>query len=132
MLREDAHACSAEDDYDRSAYERLVRILKISLQDCYSFGRDVKGVCVSLPGRVNTKTGESHSVFVQADHTLSELLQAEAGLPLCLCNDTRAMTYGELLQGAGVGCRDMLFLNVNWGLGLGIVGNGHLYGGKSG
>ena len=123
------------DDYDLyapDAYERLVRILKISLQDCYSFGRDVKGVCVSLPGRVNTKTGESHSVFVQADHTLSELLQAEAELPLCLCNDTRAMTYGELLQGAGVGCRDMLFLNVNWGLGLGIVENGHLYGGKSG
>ena len=103
------------DDYDLyapDAYERLVRILKISLQDCYSFGRDVKGVCVSLPGRVNTKTGESHSVFVQADHTLSELLQAEAGLPLCLCNDTRAMTY--------------------WGLGMGIVIDSLVYGGKSG
>ena len=123
------------EDYDLyapDAYERLVRILKISLRDCYAAGRDVKGVCACLPGRVNTATGESHSFFSHTERTLQDLLQEEAGIPLCLCNDTRAMTYGELLQGAGAGYRDILFLNVNWGLGLGIVVDGRVYGGKSG
>lgn len=124
------------EDYDldaADAFERLVRILTISLGKARDAGRNVLGMCVSIPGRINTRTGESHSNFVRSsDRSLSDLLQEQAALPVCICNDTRAMTCGELIKGAGAGCQDMLFINVNWGLGLGIVVNGRVYGGKSG
>jgi predicted NBD/HSP70 family sugar kinase len=42
------------------------------------------------------------------------------------------MTVGEYIKGAGAGTQNMLMINVNWGLGMGIVMDGKVYSGKSG
>jgi len=42
------------------------------------------------------------------------------------------MTYGEYLQGCVKGERDVLFVNISWGLGIGIIIDGKVYKGKSG
>ena len=42
------------------------------------------------------------------------------------------MTYGEYICGGGLSENDMLFLNVSWGLGMGMVIDGKLSYGKSG
>lgn len=42
------------------------------------------------------------------------------------------MTFGEYMQGAVHGEKDILFVNVSWGLGLGIMINGEVYYGHSG
>lgn len=47
-------------------------------------------------------------------------------------NDTRAMTYGEYMQGCVKGEKDILFINISWGLGIGIIIDGKIYTGKSG
>jgi predicted NBD/HSP70 family sugar kinase len=46
-------------------------------------------------------------------------------------NDSRAMTYGEYL-GDGLKEKNTLFVNVSWGLGMGMILDGHLYYGTSG
>ena len=123
------------DDYaleSPDSFETLCRILKKAVKDTTDDGRPLRGICVALPGRIDSSTGESHTYFPLPERPLSDLLQDETGFPVSIYNDTRAMTYGELLKGAGAGCRNMLFINVNWGLGLGIVIDAHVYGGKSG
>ena len=47
-------------------------------------------------------------------------------------NDTRAMTYGEYMKGCVKGEKDIIFVNVSWGLGIGIIIDGKIYTGKSG
>ena len=47
-------------------------------------------------------------------------------------NDTRSMAYGEYLQGVVKGEKNILFINISWGLGIGIIIDGKVYFGKSG
>ena len=42
------------------------------------------------------------------------------------------MTYGEYMKGVVQGEKNILFVNMAWGLGLGIIIDGNLYYGKSG
>lgn len=42
------------------------------------------------------------------------------------------MTYGEYLQGCVKGEKNIIFVNVSWGLGIGIIIDGKVYTGKSG
>ena len=59
-------------------------------------------------------------------------MEAELGSPVFIENDSRAMTYGEYLCGAGNNEKHLLFLNVSWGLGMGMIIDGKLSYGKSG
>ena len=123
------------DDYaleSPDSFEALCHILKTAVGLAVDAGRPLQGIGVALPGRINSETGESHTYFPLPERSLADLLREQTGFPVHICNDTRAMVFGELLKGAGAGCRNILFINVNWGLGLGIVINGQVYGGKSG
>ena len=42
------------------------------------------------------------------------------------------MTYGEYMKGCVKGEKDIIFVNVSWGLGIGIIIDGKIYTGKSG
>jgi predicted NBD/HSP70 family sugar kinase len=42
------------------------------------------------------------------------------------------MAYGEYLKGVVHGEKNIIFINVSWGLGMGIITDGKLYYGKSG
>ena len=114
------------------SFEALCHILKTAVKIAVDAGKPLRAIGVALPGRINADTGESHTYFPLPERPLTDLLPEQTGFPVYLYNDRRAMTFGELLKGAGAGSRNMLFINVNWGLGLGIVINGHVYGGKSG
>lgn len=114
------------------SFERLCNILKKAVAIASEKGFHILGCCVSLPGRIDNASGVSFTNFYLPGKPLAARLQKQVNFPLCIYNDTRAMTYGEFLKGAGSGTRNMLMLNVNWGLGLGIVIDGKVYCGKSG
>lgn len=88
--------------------------------------------CMNVSGRVNPYEGKAYNLFTFLDHPLAEALTNAIGIPTIIDNDTRCMTYGELLRGACKGKKNVLFINVSWGLGMGIVIDGNLYFGKSG
>ena len=89
----------------------------------------------SLGGRVDSLHGASASVFnfeETAATTLSEMLKDIFSVPVSLVNDTKAMAYGEYCSSAAPGVKNVLFANVGWGLGLGIILNGEIYYGHNG
>lgn len=92
----------------------------------------IQNVCMGVGGRVKPKEGKAYNCFTYLDMPLATALTEKLGLPLCLDNDTRCMTYGELLRGCCQNAKNVIFVNVSWGLGIGIVFDGHLYLGKSG
>jgi predicted NBD/HSP70 family sugar kinase len=86
----------------------------------------------NLTGRVNNETGYCFSYFLGEDKPIASVLKAEFGKPVYVENDSRAMTYGEYICGTSNGVRNMLYLNVSWGLGMGMIVDGKLSYGKSG
>ncbi len=86
----------------------------------------------NLSGRVNIETGYCFTYFIGEDMPLSTLLESELGCPVFVENDSRAMTYGEYICGVANNEENMLFINVTWGLGMGMITEGKLSYGKSG
>lgn len=116
----------------KGAFGRLCNILQRAIAVAQESGYPIMGVCLAIPGRIDERTGESHTYFYEPGKALALRLQEQLKLPISLFNDTRAMTVGEYIKGAGAGTQNMLMINVNWGLGMGIVMDGQVYSGKSG
>lgn len=89
-------------------------------------------ISINVSGRVNPDSGYSYSWFNFGEDPLSQVMTDKIGIDVYIDNDTRAMTYGEYLRGNINEKKDMLFVNLSWGLGLGIIIDGKLYKGKSG
>lgn len=89
-------------------------------------------VGVNISGRVNPEEGYSFSMFNFEERPLAEILTEKIGIPVSIDNDTRAMAYGELLKGAVKGEKDVVFINISWGLGSAFIIDGKIYTGRSG
>ena len=87
---------------------------------------------VNLTGRVNNETGYCFSYFIGEDRPISAFLKEELQAEVFVENDSRAMTYGEYICGVANNEKNMLFVNVTWGLGMGMIIDGKLSYGKSG
>ena len=86
----------------------------------------------NLTGRVNNETGYCFSYFLGEDKPIATVLEKILDRPVFIENDSRAMTYGEYIGGVANNEKNMLVLNVAWGLGMGMIVDGHLSYGKSG
>lgn len=89
-------------------------------------------IMVNVSGRVNSESGYSYSWFNFGENPLAQVMTEKIGIDVYIENDTRAMTYGEYLRGNINEKKNLLFINLSWGLGLGIIIDGKLYKGKSG
>ncbi|TAD81845.1 MAG: ROK family transcriptional regulator [Bacteroidetes bacterium] len=114
------------------AYEDLVKIIKTFLNGLSVGPSKIVAACVSLGGRINHTTGYSYSYFHFHEAPLSETLEGDLGIKTSIENDTRAMAYGEFNAGAVTNERNVIFINLDYGIGSGILIDGKLYYGKSG
>ncbi len=92
----------------------------------------ILNINVNVSGRVNPESGFSFSQFNFEERPLADVLTEKLGYKVTIDNDTRAMTYGEYMQGCVKGEKDIIFVNISWGLGIGIIIDGKIYNGKSG
>ena len=92
----------------------------------------ILNVGINATGLVTTDSGHKYSRYFFNEQPLSEIFKQKLGLHVTIDNDSRAMAYGEYMCGAGNNERSVIFVDVSWGLGLGIINNGKLYYGKSG
>ena len=81
---------------------------------------------------MNPESGYSYSSFYFSEHPVSETLTNKLNYRVGIDNDTRAMAYGEYMKGVVDGEQNVIFVNVSWGLGIGIIIEGKPYYGKSG
>ncbi len=92
----------------------------------------VRSYGVNLTGRVNHETGYSYSYFISEEKPIRSILEKGFGKTVSVENDSHGMAYGEYMSGIAGDAGNILFLNVGWGLGMGMVMNGELFYGKSG
>lgn len=114
------------------AMEELCRLINNFIKKASVNKEKILNICINISGRVNPESGYSFSQFNFSERPLAEILTEKIGYPVCIDNDTRAMTYGEYLQGCVKGEKNIIFVNASWGLGIGIIIDGRIYTGKSG
>lgn len=117
-----------------SSFEKICAEIRKFIEDGPEPADKVKMVSCNISGRVNSNTGYSYSVFnfEGNEAPLSTIMSEAIGKPVTIENDTRAMTYGEHLSGALGRYRNALFVNFNWGIGMGIIIDGKIYAGAEG
>ena len=113
------------------SFRGLCRLIRSSVAQTGRDWNQVLGVGVSLSGRVNPEQGYSLTYFVSEDIPLKDFFQRELDVPVSIDNDSRAMAYGEYLT-CVKSARNVIFVNLSWGLGMGMILDGRLYYGKSG
>lgn len=114
------------------ALEQLIHILTDYISHLEIDSRKILQVGMNIGGRVNPNTGFSYSYFNFSEKPLTKVLEGRIGIPVSLENDSRAMMYGEFMAGCVKKEKDVLFINLNWGLGAGLLIDGKPYYGKSG
>lgn len=115
-----------------AALDRLCDCINEFIQSLPIPREKILSVGVNISGRVNPTAGYSYSIFYFEEKPLSQILQEKLHINIYIENDTRSMAYGEYMQGVVKGEKNILFVNIAWGLGVGIIIDGKVYYGKSG
>ena len=115
-----------------TSFRDLCKVIKQKISKSGVNQSSILAYGVNLSGRVNNETGYCFTYFIGEDRPIASIFEEEFNAPVFVENDSRAMTYGEFICGGGQSENDMLFLNVTWGLGMGMVIDGKLSYGKSG
>lgn len=108
------------------------KIINVFIDNLPIKREEILEVCVNVAERVRPLEGRAYNMFTFLEESLAEKLTELLELPTCIENDSRSMTYGEFIKGCCKGKKDVIFVNVCWGLGIGIIINGQLFYGKSG
>lgn len=114
------------------SFKNLCAIVKDEVGKAGLKWEKVLGVGISLSGRVNPEAGYSLSYFVSDDLPIKDIFEREFNVPVNIENDSRAMTYGEYINMGENAPKNVIFVNIGWGLGMGLILDGKLYYGKSG
>lgn len=86
---------------------------------------------IELPGLINQKAGINKTYFPDIENLFDELKKI-FGIPVFFNHDSKVRTFAEQHFGLAKGKKNVIMLQVDWGLAIGIIVNGKLYTGKSG
>ena len=117
---------------NRESLDKLCDIINRFIDESEVPRLKIVGACINLTGRINSRDGFSYSFFYFEEKPLSAIIESKIEVKTYLENDSRAMTYGEYKSGVVKNEQEILFVNISWGLGMGIICKGGLYYGKSG
>lgn len=121
-----------EEAHPHERFERLCEIIEDFMSHTVVPKDKILSIGINISGRVNPQTGHSYSFFYFDERPLTEMFEEKLGIDVSIDNDSRAMAYGEYIKGRVQAEKNIIYVNVGWGLGLGIIVNGQLYYGKSG
>lgn len=89
----------------------------------------VIGAGIEIPGLVNFEKG-INLTHLKTQEPLLSIFERKLGMPVVIENDAKARTYAELKFGAAKDRKNVLVLEIDWGIGLGMILNGKLYRGN--
>ncbi len=117
---------------NEASLHQLCQLINKFINDLPTPRDKILGIGINLSGRINNATGYSYSFFHFHEDPLSRIIESYVGIPVFLENDSRAMAYGEFCSGVVKDEKDVIFLNLDYGIGMGIMIDSQLYYGKSG
>lgn len=91
------------------------------------------GIGISMPGFVDTEKGINDSFDKQSKlYHIKKHISEHFNMPTIIENDSTCIAFAEQKFGAAKNIKSSLVINLNWGVGLGMIVNGQIFKGSSG
>lgn len=95
--------------------------------------KQVIGIGISMPGFVNSESGLNESYNSDSPlYNIKEHIERKFNVPAVIDNDSRCVAWAEKKFGKAQSSSHALVVNLNWGVGLGILINDDIFKGTSG
>ncbi len=119
---------------DSHFIENLFEIISNTIEIQRGFSREIIAIGVTIPGLVNKRTGfnTTYKNLNLENKSLGKKISEFFKLNVFILNDSKSAAYGESIYGFGKNLSHVLSINVDWGVGLGVVLNGQIFNGASG
>lgn len=114
-------------EFDRP--EELIDVMVRTVQDLREKHPGVVALGLGMPGFVDFDRGIVHSMTHVSDWIavpVRRILEEKTGLPVVVDNRANCMAIAEWRCGAARGLRDVVFVNVQTGVGGAVIANGRL------
>ncbi len=115
--------------------EQIVLIVKSLLKENECTEDQLKGISVGFPGHIRYPEGITITTSNLAgfkDYPFKENIQQYFSTTVMVDNDVNAQAFGEYRFRGGKNHKNMIFLTLSTGIGMGIILNGKVYRGQTG
>lgn len=92
----------------------------------------ILGIGLTMPGFIDTDAGINYTYLKTSSCSLVEYLQQKLFLPVFLDNDSTAIALAEQKFGVAAHVKNVMVLNLGWGIGLGMILNDKIFRGNNG
>lgn len=93
----------------------------------------IVGIGIGMPGFVDVNKGINHSFLKpKQGHSIVSYIQSIIDLPVVIDNDSSLIALAELRLGGARHKKNVMVINIGWGIGLGVIVNGELFRGANG
>jgi len=90
------------------------------------------GIGIGMPGFIDAEKGINYSLLKAPGDSLVKYLADAIGIPVFIDNDSSLIALAELRMGMARNYKNAMVINLNWGIGLGMIINGKLFRGDDG
>lgn len=111
--------------------EELISFIKKMIDKCDFSNDEILGVGIAMPGVYNMKEGINHTFFPDQP-ALPKYISKKINTPVFIDNDSRTIAMAELKFGIAKGYKDVMVVNIGWGIGLGMIVDGAIFKGHNG
>jgi len=93
----------------------------------------IVGIGIGMPGFVDVNKGINHSFLKpKQGHSLVSYIESIVHLPVLIDNDSSLIALAEFRLGTARNKKNVMVINIGWGIGLGMIVNGELFRGANG
>jgi predicted NBD/HSP70 family sugar kinase len=93
----------------------------------------IVGIGIGMPGFVDVNKGINHSFLKpKQGYSIVSYIQSIINLPVVIDNDSSLIALAELRLGSARHRKNVMVINIGWGIGLGVIVNGELFRGANG
>ena len=110
----------------------LFQMIQHFLEQHQQYKKNLIAIGLNIPGRINPRTGHNYNHFNFREEPLSEIIYEKFGIPTTIENDSKAMVFGEFFHADASNEKNAILINLDYGIGMGILIDGKIYHGKSG
>lgn len=94
--------------------------------------KDIIGIGITMPGFIDNEKGINHSYLRIGGQGLADFVQQNLSIPVFLDNDSTAIALAEQKFGVAAHIKNVMVLNLGWGIGLGMILDDKIFRGNNG
>jgi predicted NBD/HSP70 family sugar kinase len=117
---------------NREALAKLIEQINNYINSTGIARDKMAGIGIGMPGFINVNEGINYTHLEADGQSLTQLITLETGVPTYIDNDSSLIALAEQKFGIAKNQRDVMVINLGWGIGLGMIVNDEIYRGHNG